>query len=91
MTDQTQDVQLDDPLSALLARMDKLIHVLSQPQIPADKVLWTRTQVGAYLDLKPSALDRVLAHPSFPDARRPAGGHPRYLAAEVMAWVAKQK
>lgn len=77
--------------SALLTRLDQLIALLSRPAVPADKELWDRSQVGAYLKLKPSALDRVLSAPGFPDARRPAGGHPRYLAAEVMAWVAKQK
>lgn len=80
-----------DLASALLTRLDQLIDLLSRPAVPADKKLWTRADVGAYLGLKPSALDRVLSAPSFPDARRPAGGHPRYLAAEVMAWVAKQK
>lgn len=77
--------------TALLSKLEQLISVLSQPPIPAERRLWTRSQVGEYLQLKASALDRVLALPSFPDARRPAGGHPRYLASEVMAWAEKQK
>lgn len=77
--------------AALLARLDQLIALMSRPVVPADKTLWTRSDVGTYLGLKSSALEKVLSAPSFPDARRPAGGHPRYLAAEVMAWVAKQK
>lgn len=59
--------------------------------VPADRKLWSRDQVSHYLGIKRSALDRVLASPGFPDARRPAGGHPRWLAGEVMKWAEKQK
>lgn len=59
--------------------------------IPAERKLWSQEQVGHYLGLKKSQLYKVLATPGFPDARRPAGGHPRWLAGEVMKWAERQK
>lgn len=59
--------------------------------IPADRKLWNRDQVGHYLGVKKSQLDKILATPGFPDARRPAGGYPRWVSGEVMKWAEKQK
>ena len=77
--------------SPIVAKLDQLIAVLSQPPIPPEKRLWTRSQVGEYLQLKASTLDKVLSLPSFPSARVAGNSHPRYVAGEVMAWMEKQR
>lgn len=78
-------------IGAVAEKLDALINILSQPAIPADRKLWSREQIGIYLQIKRSAIDRVISCPSFPAARKPGGGHPRWIAGEVMAWAEKQK
>lgn len=58
--------------------------------VPAERKLWTREQVGDYLQIKDRRLSDVLAKPGFPDARYPTG-HPRWVAGEVMKWAERQK
>lgn len=81
-----QNLVAEDVLASRIA--EAVERALS---VPTDRRLWNAEQVGHYLGLKKSRLHQVLASPSFPDARRPAGGHPRWVSGEVMKWAEKQK
>ena len=55
--------------------------------LPLEQTLWTRADCGRFLRYTPSTMrKRVEKLPGYPKARRPSG-HPRWIAAEVIAWL----
>lgn len=57
------------------------------PPIAFKDRLWSRKDCARYLGHTRRAMERVEKRPGYPQARRPGGGHPRWFAAEVIAWA----
>ena len=64
-------------------------------RIPLAVDLWGYAEIASYLKCAvPQVRDKLAVLPGFPRAIRlptdgPRGGHPRYKAVEVIAWVGK--
>jgi len=49
--------------------------------------LWTAREAAAWMKCSRATFYRHRAHPDFPQSHRPpGGGHPRWIAAEIMGW-----
>lgn len=80
--------------TALIDKLEALIAALSRPKIPADRVLWDSTQVGAYLGITGRHFaERIACKPDFPKAIRLAEikGGLRWKAEEVMDWAESRR
>lgn len=80
----------------LTRALEKLIEVLSRPSIPADKVLWDASMVGAYLGVSARQVaERYCFRRGFPDTiQLPTDGgkgQKRWKAKEVMDWAERQR
>ena len=49
--------------------------------------LWTAREAAAWMKCSRATFYRFRAHPDFPKAVRPGGGHPRWLASEIIQWA----
>lgn len=59
------------------------------PRLPLDKTLWTKEQVGKYLEVSPRTLERLYRASGFPKPKM-IGHSPRWIAAEVIDWAGEQ-
>lgn len=88
MNTQTIDLDTLDALAAAIAA-----HL--PRRIPLAVDLWSHAEIAAYLKVgQRQVADRYVCLPDFPRAiriptRGDGAGHPRYKAAEVIAWVGK--
>lgn len=86
MTDQTITPDLIDRLAAAIA-----MHTARRIPLAVD--LWSNAEIAAYLKVDQRQVsERYSCLPGFPRAIRIGGkGHPRYKAADVIAWVEGQR
>ena len=80
--------------------IDQLAAAIAQrvmPRVPLDVALWSIGDVAEYLSTTPkNAANHVVCLPGFPAAirlpsRTGGRGHPRWQAAEVIAWATSYK
>ena len=85
MSDQTIQPDIIDQLAQAIAR-----HTARRIPLAVD--LWSNAEIAAYLKCDPRQVsERYSGLPGFPRAIRIGGkGHPRYKAAEVIAWAEGQ-
>lgn len=82
-------IDIDQLAAAIASHMSR--------RIPLAVDLWSHAEIAAYLKVEPRQVgDRYVLLPGFPRAiRLPSQGrgrgHPRYKAAEIIAWVEKYK
>lgn len=75
-------------MNDIVAKLDELIAAVKASQLPLDAQLWSAEQIGEYLGVSARTVaERYAVHPRFPKARKPGGGHPRWVAAEVIDWA----
>ncbi len=75
-------------MDEILTKLDQLIQELKAPAIPLADTLWSAEDVGKYLHVSARTVaERYAVHPKFPRARKPGGGHPRWVASEVIDWA----
>ena len=86
MTGQTITPDLIDRLAAAIA-----MHTARRIPLAVD--LWSNAEIAAYLKVDQRQVsERYSCLPGFPRAIRIGGkGHPRYKAADVIAWVEGQR
>lgn len=79
-----------DRVIDVLERAAKALELAGRKtRLPLDKTLWTREQVGEYLEADSrTTLDRYMSAPGFPKAK--AIGHGRWNAQEVIDWAGEQ-
>lgn len=58
--------------------------------IPESWILWSVADMMAFLGCSRSTVYKHMADPTFPQAIRPSGGHPRWRAMDVKEWAARQ-
>ncbi|MEW5710019.1 MAG: hypothetical protein AB1830_14110 [Pseudomonadota bacterium] len=81
----------------LIERLAEAIAQRVSPPIPLQVDLWSAEEIAAYLKVgRRQVLERYAPLPGFPRAIRlpaPGGGqgHPRWRAAEVIAWAERHK
>ncbi|NBQ67532.1 MAG: hypothetical protein EBU46_01355 [Nitrosomonadaceae bacterium] len=69
-----------EEISKIVLHMHPIVAVEKQP--------WDIRTCAIYMKISESRFRQVVApHPSFPKSFRIAGGHPRWMAGEVIAWV----
>jgi predicted DNA-binding transcriptional regulator AlpA len=61
--------------------------IMRAPPIASKDRLWSRKDCARYLRYDVRTMERVAKLPNFPHPLRPGGGHPRWLAAEIIEWV----
>jgi len=76
----------------LVAALHELIAQLKKPQVSADDVLWTFSEIADYLKLSAFTVEtKVVTRPDFPKALQPCLGSPRgqkrWFARDVMDWA----
>lgn len=76
-----------DEITERLARIEEAV---CRPALPLDMVLWDYQEVADYLRVNVRTVsERYAVQPGFPKARKPGGGHPRYIAGEVIEWATR--
>ena len=93
--EQSQDTSID----LISVKLDELIAAVLNSKITAkvglEATLWNTTDVANYLKVSYRyASEYIVTHHTFPNALRfptqnRTKGHPRWYAAEVIAWAAK--
>lgn len=83
-------------IEGLARNLERLIEVLSRPAIPADKVLWDASAVGAYLGVSARQVgERYCFRRGFPATiQLPSDGgkgQKRWKAKEIMDWAERQR
>jgi len=86
MTGQTTQAELIDQIAAAIAQ-----HTARRIPLAVD--LWGTAEIAAYFKCsRRQVSERYSCLPGFPRAIRIGGkGHPRYKAADVIAWVEGQR
>lgn len=97
----TQESLKSDSADLISAKLDELIAAVLNSKITAkvglEATLWNTTDVANYLKVSYRyASEYVVTHHTFPNALRlptqnQTKGHPRWYAAEVIAWAARYK
>lgn len=85
---------MTDDSGILAAKLDQLIAVVGRSAaVPAEARLWSADEIAAYLSVgRRTAAEKIVMLPGFPQPIRlpvvsGGRGHPRWKAAEVMAWA----
>ena len=82
-------------MNELELKLDKLITILTQPKVPANKELWTKQQCADYLHCSvPHFSRRISIKPGFPapiDLNAGTHGTLRWVASEVQNWALGQR
>ena len=88
-----------NPIDLISAKLDELIAAVLNTKITSkvglDLTLWNTTDVANYLKVSYRyASEYIVTHHTFPNALRlptqnHTKGHPRWYAAEVIAWAAR--
>lgn len=94
-----QEQLQDIPVDLISAKLDELIAAVLNSKITAkvglEATLWNTTDVASYLKVSYRyASEYIVTHHTFPNALRlptqnQTKGHPRWYAAEVIAWAAR--
>jgi len=75
----------DDPITS---KLDELIAVMKSASLPFKDRWLDASGVGALLGYSGRHVaERIACKPDFPRPVRLDGGHPRWKAAEVLAWA----
>jgi len=77
---------------ALLAAISELVEQMRKPQVSADDVLWTFSDIAEYLKLSVFTIEtKVVKRPDFPNALQPCPGRhqgqKRWFARDVIEWA----
>lgn len=78
-------------------RLAEAVAVRLAKAPPFELVVWSGKECAEYLKVsRAQFMDRTSKHHEFPAALRMptesgGGGHPRWFARDVIAWLAKQK
>lgn len=95
------EATMPDPLTVMLAKMDRMIEVLqegkAEPSVPFAERLISAETCGQLMECSSRHFkERIASQPTFP---RPARlslckggiGHPRWKAREVLRWIDEQR
>lgn len=67
---------------------NQTIIIHQYPIVPVEDQLWDTETCAKYMRISKSRFQQVIAPlPSFPKSFKLAGGHPRWMAGEVIDWV----
>ena len=92
---QTAAASATDIAPDIIEQMAEAIARHTVRRIPLAVDLWGYAEIASYLKCAvPQVRDKLAVLPDFPRAIRlptdgPRGGHPRYKAVDVIAWVGK--
>jgi predicted DNA-binding transcriptional regulator AlpA len=70
---------------------DRLVQALASPRVGPDRRLVDKRWLAAYFSLSVSSVDRIVAQPGFPAARKLPGGPLRWVEEEVTDWALQHK
>lgn len=78
---------IHEQLDAVIAQLKKLNT--------RDDDMWTKEDIGNWLTMKPSSINKLIKHKDFPKAiKAPTsdnGSHPRWVAGEVKRFILKYR
>lgn len=75
-----------------MTEQNQTIVIHQYPIVSIEDQPWDAETCAKYLGVSRSTFDKTIRPtPKFPKAFKLAGGHPRWMAGEVIEWVKKQK
>lgn len=78
-------------MNELLAKLDELKAAVIAASVPFDRRYLDADGCAAMMQVSTAHFrERIACKPSFPKPRRPTGGHARWKAVEVEAWLDRQ-